>query len=97
MVQLPPAEPNESNTIETFAKLSTTDDQLSIDQLTNGQPITNSHNNNKNNTLFLDSQSKTILHQFSMMAEELKNFTKQVSNNITEMTQAHNKHTRTYW
>ena len=58
-------------------------------QLTNRQTITNNHNNNENNTILPDSQSNTILHKFSMMAEELKNFTKQVSSNITKMTQAH--------
>ena len=47
LVQLPPAEPNEANAIETFAKLSITNSQPIIDQLTNGQPITNSHNNSK--------------------------------------------------
>ena len=41
--------------------LSTTNSQLSIDQLTNGQPITNSHNNSENNKLLPDSQSNTIL------------------------------------
>ena len=37
-----------------------------------------------------DNQSNIILHQFSIMAEELKNFTKQVLSNITKMMQAHN-------
>ena len=31
MVQLPPAEPDEGNAIETFARLSTTNSQLSND------------------------------------------------------------------
>ena len=72
MVQLPPAEPNEAHDIETFARLSITNSQLSIGQLTNGQPITNTHNNNENNTLLPDSQSNTIPHKFSKMTEELK-------------------------
>ena len=90
MLQLPPAEPNEANAIETFARLSTPSSQPNIDLLTNRQPITNSHNNNESSALLPDIQSNTILHQFSMMAEELKYFAKQVSNNITEMTQTHN-------
>ena len=38
MVQLPPPKPNKANTIETFARLSSPNSQLNIDQLTNGQP-----------------------------------------------------------
>ena len=38
-----------------------------------------------------DNQSNIILHQFSIIAEELKtNLTKQVLSNITEFMQAHN-------
>ena len=81
MVQLPPAESHEANAIETFAKLTTTNNQMNVDQLNNRQPSTNSHNSNEcnassNNILSPDNQSIIILHQFSIMAEELKNFTK---------------------
>ena len=95
MVQLPPAEPNEANAIEKFTRLTTTNSQRNIDQLTDGQPITHSHNSNEcntlsNNIISPDNQSTIIPHQFSIMAEELKNFTKQVLNDITKMVQAHN-------
>ena len=50
MIQIPPAEPNEANAIETFARLSTTNSQTSVDQTSNGPPIPNSHNNNKYNS-----------------------------------------------
>ena len=95
IVQLPPAEPNEVNAIKTFARLSTANRQTHIDQPTNRQSITNSHNNNEyntspNNILLPDNQSNIILHQFSIMTEKLKKFTKQVSSNMTKMTQAHN-------
>ena len=90
MVQLAPAGPNETNAIETFARLSIQNSPTKINQPTNAQPMTHSHNNNNNNnTLLPHSQSNTVLLQFCLMMEELKNFTKQVSNNITEMTQAH--------
>ena len=94
MVQLLPAEPNEANVFETFARLSTSDSQTNIDQLSNGQPITNSHNNyecnsSSNNILLPDNQCNIILHLFSIMAEELQNFSKQDLSNITKMTQAH--------
>ena len=56
----------------------------------NPLPTAKSQNNNENYIILLDSQSNTILHQFSVMAGELKNFTKQVSNIIIKMTQAHN-------
>ena len=45
-VQPPPAEPNEVSAIETFAKLSSTNTQTNIDQPSNRQTITNSHNDN---------------------------------------------------
>ena len=51
MVQLPP---NEANAIETSARLSTTDSQTNIDQPSNGQPITNSHNNCKGAIFVVD-------------------------------------------
>ena len=89
MVQLPPVEPNEANTIEIFARLTTTNSQMNVEQLTNGQPITNSHNSNKcsassNNILSPDNHSTVILNQFSIIAEELRNFTKQVLSDITK-------------
>ena len=95
MVQLPPVESNEANATETFARLTTTNSQVNEEQLTDGQPITNSHNSNRcntspNNILSPDNQSIIILHQFSMIADELKNFTKWVSSDITKKTQAHN-------
>ena len=83
MVQLPLAEPNEANAIKTFARLTTTNRQTNTGQLNNRQPLTSSHNSNEcnastNNKLSPDNQSTIILHQFSIMAEELKNFIKQV-------------------
>ena len=48
MVQLPPAKPNKANVIDTYARLSSPNSQPNIDQLTKGQPITNSYNTNEN-------------------------------------------------
>ena len=68
---------------------------MDVDQVTNGQFITTNHNTNKcnapsNSIIPLDNQSTIVLQQFSIMAEELKNFTKQVSIDVTKMTQTHN-------
>ena len=85
MVQLPPAEPAEANAIETFARLTTINNHTNADQAnnnTNRSPPPNSIPSP-------DNQSSIILHQFSMLTEELKKFIKLVSNNISEMTQAH--------
>ena len=87
---LPLDEPNEVNAIETFAILLIQSSQAKANPLISGQPITHSHNNNKNSTLLADSQLNTILHQFPHDARGIKKFTKQVSNNIIEMTQIHN-------
>ena len=51
--------------------------------------MSHNHNKNDNSTLLPDSQSNTVLQQFHLKMEELKYFTKQVSNYITKMTQAH--------
>ena len=95
MVQLPQIETHEASAIERFVRLSTTNRQTNTDQPSNDQPITTIHNNNEYNTspnsiLLPHNQFNIILHQFSIMAEELKTFTKQVSSNITKMMQAHN-------
>ena len=52
--------------------------------------ITNECNTSSNNILSPDNQSTIILQQFSIMAEELKSFTKQVLSDIMKKTQAHN-------
>ena len=49
MVQLLPAEPYQANTIETFARLAPPNSQMDVDQVSNGQFITNNHNTNKYN------------------------------------------------
>ena len=69
IVQLPLAELNDANAIETFARLSNTNSQTYKDQPSNGQHTTNSHNSNEYNTssksiLLSDNQSNIILHQY---------------------------------
>ena len=77
MVWLLPVEPHEANAIETFARLTTLNSQMDIDQVTDVELITNNHNMNKcnassNSIIPSDNQSAIILQQFSIMAEELK-------------------------
>ena len=43
MVQLTPVEPNEANAIETFARLTNSNSQMDVDQVTDRQFITNNH------------------------------------------------------
>ena len=85
MVQLPPAEPPEANVIETFVRLTTINGNTNIDQASNstsGNPLLHS-------IPFPNNQSSIIIDQFSQLTEELKNCTKLVSSNLSEMAQAH--------
>ena len=68
MVELQPAEPPEANTIETFARLTTINNNTNLDQIsnnTNGNPP-------QNNMSLLDNQSCIIIDKFSLLTEELK-------------------------
>ena len=95
MVWILPLEPNEANANETFARLTTPNSQTDVDQVTTGQFITNNLNTNKSNAspnsiIRPYNQCAIILQQFRIMAEELRNCTRQVSSDMTKMTQAHN-------
>ena len=94
MVLLPSVEPYTANAFKTFARLAPPSSQMDVVHVTNGQFIANYHNTDKcdassNSIIPLDNQSAAILQKFSIGTEELKDFTKQVSSDLTKMTQAH--------
>ena len=84
IVQLPPAQPPEANAIETFARLTTINSNTIVDQDNN-----NTNRSPPPNSIPSPNQSSIILHQFSLLKEEIRNFIKLVLNNISEMTQVH--------
>ena len=88
MVQLQPAESDEAKTIETFTRLSTTNSQLSIDQFTNRQPITSSHNKNENNTSF----TRQPIQQYPVSAQHDGRGIKKIHQ--TSLQQYHQNDTR---
>ena len=98
MVPLPPAKPPESNALGTIAKLSLSQNQIDLCNDTHTQTISNNPiipNNVINSTPTTNiaqpnDQSTIILQQFSMITEELKNFTNKASGDITKITQAYN-------
>ena len=51
MIQIPLAGPNKTEAIETFAMLSIQNNPTKVNQPTNAQPMTHSHNSNTNSTL----------------------------------------------
>ena len=63
-VQLPLAEPNKTNAIETFVRLSIQNSQAKANHITNAQPVTHSHNNNKSR-LFYQMANLTLFYTSS--------------------------------
>ena len=99
MVPLPSAEPSSVNTFKRIARLIFHKLKRDHPKKTHTQPIhskstltnnnTNSSpQNNKNNNVHPHDQSTVILKQFSMITQELRNFTDKVSDDITKTTQA---------
>ena len=88
------AEPSESNAFETFARLILSQNQRNPPNDTQRQAFSNTSiltKNNicstpQNNMTQSQDQSKVILQQFSMITEELQNFTNKVSSDITKYT-----------
>ena len=96
--QLPTAEPSESNAFETIERLTLLTKSnwiLPNDNQTQAIPNTSILTNNnicntpQNNMAQSHNQSIIILQQFSMITQELKNFTNKVSGDITKITQAY--------
>ena len=98
MVPLPPAEPPEFNAFETVVRLSHSQNQrdllndIQTQTASNAPIITNSNicNTPTANITQPRDQSTIIWKQFSMITEELKDFTNKVSGDITKIIQAYN-------
>ena len=95
MVPLTSAEPLEVNTVKTVARLTLSQTHKDHPNDTHTQPIysnsflTNNINNSpQNNIVHPHYHSTVILQQFSMITQELRNFTDKVSGDITKITQA---------
>ena len=97
MVPLPTTETSESNAFETIMRLALSQNlrDLSNDNRTQAIPnvsiLTNNNRSNtpQNNMVQSHDQSTVFLQQFSMITQELENFTNKVSGDITKITQAY--------
>ena len=94
MVPLPPAEPSEFNALQTIARPSLSQNKRDLPNNIQTQAISSASiptdinlcNTHQNNMTQSHNQSTVILQQFSMIMEELKNFTNKVSGDITKIT-----------
>ena len=97
MVTLPSAEPSEVNAVEIIQRLrhlhtSQTQQNSTCPQSIYSQvsPSNNGTTNSpQNNATYPHDQSTVFLQQFSMIMQELRNFTGKVSSDITKITQAY--------
>ena len=96
MVPLSSVEPSEVIAVETIARLTYSQPSEDCPNDTNTQSIysnstsTNNYTNNspQNNAVHPHDHSTVILQQFSMITQELKYYTTNMSGNITKSTQA---------
>ena len=96
MAPIPPAEPSDINTFTTITRLTFLQirDEQVINILT--QPMysdmtlvnQNTNSSLQNQNVHPHYQSDVISQQFSMIAQELRNFTDKVSSDINKITQA---------
>ena len=93
MVPLPSAEPSEVNAVETIARLILSQihekhpNNICTQSTYSNSTLTNNNTNSspQNNTIHPHDQSTVVLHQFSMVTWELRNFTDKVSCDITKI------------